>query len=408
MGEVVCIEETMATSTIAFAEACTIKKEDIKHKIGEIREKRKAKCKEAKKCKLVCYNDLPDYLKDNEFIWGYYRSEWPMKETLLSIFSIHNETLNVWTHLIGFFIFLCLTIFTAVVIPRIGGSISSKIQQNFHELVEQNKTEAQVGLIASILSPSHDDRLKEIIQMQMQPQCSWPLTGATEIPTTCRSSHVDNNTNACVQIHETAQTKPITRWPLFAFLSGAMFCLLISSICHLISCHSEQTAYISLRLDYTGISALIVTSFYPLVYYSFLCDPFYRHLYISFITVFGFATVLASLVPVFQTPAFRHVRAALFSCMGVSGLVPVLHKLIWFHYRPEVVTSTVFEAFMGLFYGLGVTIYATRVPERWFPGRFDLVGHSHQLFHLLVITGAYTHYLAGLEYLKWRDLQQCW
>jgi adiponectin receptor len=171
---------------------------------------------------------------------------------------------------------------------------------------------------------------------------------------------------------------------------------------------NNDESFVFLFVYLTGISALIVTSFYPLVYYSFLCHPFYRHLYIGFITIFGIATVLVSLVPVFQVPAFRHVRAALFSCMGVSGLVPVLHKLIWFHYRPEVVASTVFEAFMGIFYGLGVMIYATRVPERWFPGKFDLVGHSHQLFHLLVIAGAYTHYLAGLEYLKWRDVQQCW
>lgn len=90
MGEVVCIEETMATSTVAFDQACSIEKEEIKEKGEE-------KFKEAKKCKLVCYSDLPDYMKDNEFILGYYRCEWPMKETLLSIFSIHNETLNVWS-----------------------------------------------------------------------------------------------------------------------------------------------------------------------------------------------------------------------------------------------------------------------------------------------------------------------
>lgn len=88
-----------------------------------------------------------------------------------------------------------------MVIPRIGGSISSKIQQNLDQLVEPNRRDqAQLGLIATILSPSHDEQLREIIQMQMQPQCSWPLTGTTEIPTTCRSSHVNNHTNACVQV----------------------------------------------------------------------------------------------------------------------------------------------------------------------------------------------------------------
>ena len=53
--------------------------------------------KKKSKCELIRYEALPDWLKDNEFIHGYYRCEWPMKETILSIFSIHNETLNVWS-----------------------------------------------------------------------------------------------------------------------------------------------------------------------------------------------------------------------------------------------------------------------------------------------------------------------
>ncbi|XP_039137419.1 heptahelical transmembrane protein 4-like [Dioscorea cayenensis subsp. rotundata] len=198
-----------------------------------------------------------------------------------------------------------------------------------------------------------------------------------------------------------------TRWPLYAYLFGVMFCLLTSSACHLLSCHSEHCAYTMLRLDYTGISTLIVTSFYPLVYYTFMCDPFFRNLYIGFITVFGVAAVLASLVPVFQTPEFRSVRALLFFCMGVSGLVPIIHKLMVFGKEPVAVMTAVYELVMGSFYGLGVVVYAVRVPERWMPGKFDIVGHSHQIFHVLVIAGAYTHFLASLMYMNWREMDGC-
>ncbi|KAJ6420301.1 hypothetical protein OIU84_030255 [Salix udensis] len=70
------------------------------------------------KYQLVEYHSLPGYLRDNEFIVGHYRSEWPLKQVLLSVFTIHNETLNVWTHLIGFFLFLSLTICTAMKVPK--------------------------------------------------------------------------------------------------------------------------------------------------------------------------------------------------------------------------------------------------------------------------------------------------
>lgn len=36
----------------------------------------------------------------------------------------------------------------------------------------------------------------------------------------------------------------------------------------------------------------------------------------------------------------------------------------------------------------GAALYAARIPERWFPGTFDLIGQSHNLMHLLVFTGA--------------------
>ena len=201
--------------------------------------------------------------------------------------------------------------------------------------------------------------------------------------------------------------RPITRWPFFAFLGGAMFCLLASSICHLLSCHSERLSYIMLRLDYAGIAALISTSFYPPVYYSFMCYPFFCNLYLGLITVLGIATILVSLLPVFQNPEFRTIRASLFFGMGLSGVGPILHKLFLFWGEPEVFHTTGYEILMGAFYGIGALVYATRIPERWMPGKFDIAGHSHQLFHVLVVAGAYTHYRAGLVYLRWRDLRGC-
>lgn len=205
------------------------------------------------------------------------------------------------------------------------------------------------------------------------------------------------------QITNTEDGFMITRWPFFVFLAGAMLCLLTSSACHLLSCHSEHSSYVMLRLDYAGIAFLIVTSFYPPVYYSFLCHSFYRDVYIGSITVFGLATILVSLLPVFEKPEFMLARAGLFVCMGVSGLVPIVHNLILNSHRPEVFVTAAYEMVMGCFYLLGVLFYVARVPERWFPGRFDVTGHSHQLFHAMVIAGAYTHYLAVLVYIQWRD-----
>lgn len=65
------------------------------------------------------------------------------------------------------------------------------------------------------------------------------------------------------------------------------------------------------------------------------------------------------------------------------------------------------EMYMGVIYAVSALLYATRIPERWKPGMFDIIGNSHQLFHVLVVWGAYVHYQGGLIYLKWRDVKGC-
>uniref|UniRef100_A0A2P2K4Q5 Heptahelical transmembrane protein 4-like n=1 Tax=Rhizophora mucronata TaxID=61149 RepID=A0A2P2K4Q5_RHIMU len=378
-------------------------------------EKDKKRLWKRAKYQLVEYHSLPDYLRDNEFILGHYRSEWPLKEVLLSIFTVHNETLNVWTHLIGFFLFLSLTIYTAMKIPKVVDlhllPLSDVLKADLHKL------HACLPSLPNLPDLQKIRELKSTLPyMDLLPSISgWHVM---ELLYNClpgRLSH-GNCTDVCVlssmkddlaNIIAPLTVRPITRWPFFAFLGGAMFCLLASSTCHLLSCHSKRLAYIMLRLDYAGIAALISTSFYPPVYYSFMCIPFFCNLYLGFISILGIATVFVSLLPMFQTPQFRSIRAYLFTGMGFSGIIPILHKLILFWHQPEALHTTSYEALMGLFYGLGALIYATRIPERWMPGKLDIAGHSHQLFHVLVVAGAYAHFHAGLVYLKWRDLEGC-
>lgn len=47
---------------------------------------------------LVEFSALPDYLRDNNYILRYYRVDYPFKRALLSVFHMHNETLNIWTY----------------------------------------------------------------------------------------------------------------------------------------------------------------------------------------------------------------------------------------------------------------------------------------------------------------------
>ncbi|TYG87693.1 hypothetical protein ES288_A13G236100v1 [Gossypium darwinii] len=328
---------------------------------------------------LVSYKELPEYMKDNEFIVNYYRANWPLKEALFSIFRWHNETLrsrlaspqaysdqkyglelqHLQMHLFGFLLFLGLTMANLIEVPQV------------------------LDLIAFITRSS-------------------PVSGNVNVsqdlvlkPITASESDI------------TLTVTPVTRWPFYVLLAGSMFCLLSSSLCHLFSCHSHRLNIMLMRMDYTGIAIMIIATFFPPVYYSFPCDPQWQFIYLGGITVLGLFTIVTLLSPAMSTNKFRPFRALLFASMGLFGIVPGTHAAIANWSNPRRSIALAYEFATSLFYITGVVFYVSRVPERFKPGWFDLACHSHQIFHVMVVMGALAHYGASLVFLDWRNHESC-
>jgi len=80
---------------------------------------------------------------------------------------------------------------------------------------------------------------------------------------------------------------PMPRWPVYVYFAGACVCLLTSCVCHLLGCCQRHISQVVWRFDYAGIAVLIVASFYPAVYYAFLCQPYWRNFYLVTTTIAG-------------------------------------------------------------------------------------------------------------------------
>src|SRR5690348_4577005 len=103
----------------------------------------------------------------------------------------------------------------------------------------------------------------------------------------------------------------------------------------------------------------------------------------------------------FRTPEYRWMRTILFLALGLSAIIPVVHGLLIYGLAPLVdMMSLYYMIAMGSMYVTGALIYGWRVPERWWPGVFDIWGSSHQIFHLLVVGAALVHYMGVVRAMK--------
>ncbi|EFO22180.1 adiponectin receptor 1b [Loa loa] len=257
--------------------------------------------------KATNFELLPEWLQDNEYLRTGHRPPLPsFGSCFKSIFSLHTETGNIWTHLYG-----CV---------------------------------AFIGAGA------------------------WFLT---------RPSTLVQSEDKIV---------------FGTYFVGAVACLGLSFAFHTVQCHSVEVGKLFSKLDYTGISLLIVGSFIPWIYYGFYCRLLPMIVYLTMISVLGLAAVIVSLWDKFAQPQYRPLRAVIFIAMGLSSVVPALHLLITDGISYLLSEASLFWfLLMGILYITGAVLYATRTPEKCFPGKFDLWLQSHQLFHMFVVAAALVH-----------------
>jgi len=429
-------------------------------------------------------HQAPEYMIDSAFILTGYRINFSSpKKILKSLFMAHNETVNIWSHLLGVIMMLILIIFLASSVAsnfsntRFTHNTAEKINGYFNPLYNQiaNFTELEKNWRTQIQNTKKDltklravtlegleekvnslikefeiikrefnpDNVMQVLQ-KLQLKIESVADSYKDIQESLGSLHLrtlnqvvslaDNLKRNLVDFEESlissltgssyewldiytyfnthaqkmeqrvpSDPKRLSRWPILIFLICAIFCLTGSTLFHLFYVLSKDTGRMLQRLDYAGITFLINGSTFPPVYYGFYCQPAFYQFYFILIGVPCLMVFMVSMMDFIYTEKWRRVKGFMYGGLGIFTGVPLIQLTIQsMNVSPEndylpFDYALPYYLLMGFAYLGGLSIYLARCPERFKPGKFDICGHSHQLWHACVILGIVLTYLGAFE-----------
>jgi len=106
--------------------------------------------------------------------------------------------------------------------------------------------------------------------------------------------------------------------------------------------------------------------------------------------------------PSYQSRQYRLFRLSVFILTGLSAFAPIIHASRLFPLEQLNKQSGLpyYYAEGGLIL-CGALIYGMRIPEKLYPGHFDIWGSSHQIFHMLVVVATSVHLFGVLHAFEW-------
>jgi len=183
-------------------------------------------------------------------------------------------------------------------------------------------------------------------------------------------------------------------WPLLSGLVATFLMYSLSTLAHTFQSRSEIAHYVFFMFDYAGIGIYgMASGVLHLIYCS--SDEFYSRVEPFFVPgcvltgVFACAGNCLSKV-MFKKPYPK--SRILWQAIPILTMyfwinLPIVYRFFSYGLHGDNVYSPGLTSHCKqiLCFMIGGFLYASQLPQILFPGKFDILGHSHQLFHVFII-----------------------
>lgn len=195
-------------------------------------------------------------------------------------------------------------------------------------------------------------------------------------------------------------------FPLTAFTLGCCTLYTMSCVAHLFSSMTEREFHIGYYLDYAAISVYTFTAGEAFYFY---CHPLgsgmllydWRELFLLLSALISFAATYSCCMSRHRWLDFRFIiRTGSYIICWVHNCSPYFVRQFFCSSDP-ICNEDSMHFFKGCFLSFATAALAnlSRVPERFFPEKFDFIGQSHHVLHVMTALGdhfAYSVFLSDL------------
>lgn len=405
---------------------------------NEENQKLKSKYEEKKGIVLGTFEEMPKAFQPDEYIRNGYRLNCnSFSSSLKSLFFLHNETINIWSHFIGALASLGFFFYTVIFITNYRTQIVTfakylaDMEYQFNILPNDINDRQYIFLMEHFFKFKYDfiyhatdpNELYEQTFMEFNDSYTKVMARLDNITDEVEvfdpfikkyKEFYQNFIELRVQekmaygiktiLYTLSPLKNLETWPLIAYVISSTLYLCISTIYHLMGNMSPSQNSSLRKLNNACICLLITGSSYPPYFYFFYCQNNYKIFFLVIITLIGIILFLFCLSEEFNSADKRNLRGMTFFIFGLSSALPVfILTFILNNIRGHNNDASFLFLYLAMLsYLLGGILYIKRVPEKYFPGTFDYFGNSHQLFHILILPAIFLNYFAFLDIYRSR------
>ncbi len=213
---------------------------------------------------------------------------------------------------------------------------------------------------------------------------------------------INNNNNNNDDTYTLSQT-------LVHYYGISMGICFITSVYYHTGCCLYPSHYTHLlKIDVFGVFSLIFGSTFISIFIGFSCHTFLRYMYIA-LDIIIFICLLFPLLFVWPSKTSFKCKAFVMFFAIALQMLPIFHW-IYICFMTDMETLIFFYyAFIEMLgcYLIGFIIWYYHIPECLYPGKFDMVGNSHQIWHIFVVIASFSWWYAITDLAKWYEAKQC-